>query len=195
MKKIVRYGLYTLFAVLSLLIFMGADGCVDTSKSVDDETVMVEKQQRVYNDVQPAPFFEWSLQRDLWIQFYRSMNASASTWSYIVNFQGHPIFGTPSQGYPIPLDTQLTNPLQAMGSTYQGSVVEKPEPNGLFTSKNTRGTIIMSLNDDGTASPIYSEPDVVCFPYPVKWNPKTEMFERVKGGKPAVALTINKSKP
>jgi hypothetical protein len=173
--------------LMSAAALMGVSGC--GNESVKAENDLVKKQQTVYNKTQPAPFFEYSLARDLWIQFYTAQNKAVSTWTYITDMTGQMRFETPSQGYPIPMDTQLTNPLQLLYDS-SGAVVEQPEPNGLFTSKNTNATIIMALNSDGTFSPIYTEQFATAFPFRVHqvkddygWH-----WERDSGQTPTIVL-------
>lgn len=170
MKKRIL-GLMVLFVMLVGVVFvaMGSSGCDENTQSARDEQRNVNRQQDVYNKNQPVPFFNYSLQRDLWVQFYKAMNGANSTWSYITDDFGVIRFSTPSQGYPIPMDTQLTNPTQAAwGGNGAAATIDQPEPNGLFTSENTNGTIIMAANTDGTLSPIYTELRVTAFPFPVK---------------------------
>ena len=64
----------------------------------------------------------------------------------------------------MPYDVQLTNPLRYY---MNGAVVEQAEPNGLYSSKNTRATWVLCQRKAGP-SPFYSEPDVVSFAWPVK---------------------------
>lgn len=168
-------------------------GCIEED-ATEEESSAVERQQVVYGKYQPVPFFEWSPQRQLWIDFYKAQNETAGTWSYISSWDGNVKFETPSQGFPTPMDTQLTNPLQVeYNYKHGGYVVEQPEPNGLFTSKNTDGTIIMAANTDGTLSPIYTELKVTCFPFPVKLV--NGMWVRVPDAQPSIKLTPKKKRP
>ncbi len=89
------------------------------------------------------------------------------------------------------MDTQLTNPQQVIWRGYSehgyaSGVVDQAEPNGLFTSKNTHATIIFPTNGDGTVSPVYSESDVNCYPWPVKIV--DGLVVRVKEAEPSIKL-------
>lgn len=165
-------------------------GCIEDA--TESESNAVDRQQDAYGKYQPVPFFEWSPQRQLWIDFYKAQNETAGTWSYISSWDGQVKFETPSQGYPTPMDTQLTNPLKVQYSS-SGAVVAQAEPNGLFTSANTDGTIIMATNTDGTLSPIYTELKVTCFPFPVKLV--NGMWVRVKDAQPSIKLTPKTKRP
>ncbi len=114
------------------------------------------------------------------------------TWSYITT-QNSPdvLFETPSQGYPIPVDTQLTNPLQPAWHSVDSAVIEQAEPNGLFSSKNSDATYVMALNDDGTVSPIYTELKVTTFPFPVEWDSNLKRWVRTEG-KPTISINLTK---
>lgn len=189
-----RIWILALVAILAIIMIAG---CATEDKSVKKEQDQVSRQQLVYTDNQPAPWFDYSLQRDLWVQFYKAANESVSTWTYITDQFGNLRFETPSQGYPIPYDTQLTNPwkttTQHIGNgNWIDGVVSQAEPNGLFTGQNTDATIVMATNDDGTLSPIYTELKTTAFPFPVRWDDKLGRWIRIEGGKPTITLTIKK---
>lgn len=182
---------YVILAICALMLILSS--CNDNANRKEQDKVL--RQQEVYLSAQASPFFEWSLQRQLWADFYKAQNSAVSTWSYITpQNTPHVVFETRSQGYPIPMDTQLTNPLQAhFGSGgYTGAVIEQAEPNGLFSSKNSDGTIIMAANDDGTLSPIYTEMKVTTFPFPVRWDNDLQKWVRLEG-QPTVKLQVEKS--
>jgi len=177
MKRFAIFG-------LALVVLAGCD-----SSANREEAVAVDRQQEVYRKSQPVPFFDYSLQRDLWIQFYVAQNANVATYSYITpQNTGQVLFETPSIGYPIPMDTQLTNPQARV--PHLESVLPQAEPNGLYTSPNTDATIIMAANDDGTVSPIYTEMKVTTFPFEVKWD--GTKWVRVQGGKTNISLKVKK---
>ncbi len=88
-----------------------------------------------------------------------------STSSYVVNpYTGRINWECPSIGYPIPGGTELTNPLQDVGT---GGPIAQAEPNGLFSPPSALGTYVMCLNDDGTVSPAYIEDNVRTFAQPM----------------------------
>jgi len=79
-------------------------------------------------------------------------------------------------GFAIPYDTSLTNPLQLSSKrveTYSSyrileGAVEQQEPNGIFASKNTTATWVISVDaDTSQILPIYVESKVTVYPYPV----------------------------
>lgn len=185
MKSIIRKKVILVCLLLGLLmtamLTMGNTGC---DSAADKERKVVDNQQKIYADSQPVPFFNRSLARGLWIDFYRAQNTARATYSQINDMYGNLRFSTPSMGYPIPYDTQLTDPTQRVDG---GAVIDQAEPNGLFTSKNSDATIVFANNDDGTVSPIYSELKVTCFPFPVKWV--NDHWERVKEAEPSIKLT------
>ena len=159
MKSIHVLGILTLaFAAC------GADtGC---RSSEDDDRVLVNDQQKLYATTQPLPVFKWSQDRDNLIQVYRMKNEARSTFA-VVRSQGtgEILWSCPSVGFPLPADTQLTNPLQV---AYSATVIEQAEPNGLFSSKNSDGTYVICASPDGTLSPQYTEEKVEVFTRPVK---------------------------
>jgi hypothetical protein len=157
-------------------------------------SMAVEDQQKVYTVNQPIPAFEWSLERDVYIQLYTLRNEAVSTYTIVSSQFGTTIFECPSIGFPLAADYQLTNPLApyryadgSVGSS--GIVVEQPEPNGLFSSKNTAGTWIMCVEPDGKIYPVYSELNASAFPMPMV---KTADGVYVAAGSPSAAIEISK---
>lgn len=150
-----------LLLLIPLLLFAG---CTDTanSKEADD----VDRQQKIYVDSQPAPFFDWSLERHMLIELYKARNNAVVTYSYVRNLNGQVIFSCKSIGFPIPSNTQLTNPAIVTNGGNQvhtgtGNVtLPQAEPNGTYTSPSTAGTYLFCLNDDGSVSPSYFEAPV-----------------------------------
>lgn len=149
-------------AVLGLLC-VGADDC-SSQESKDRDTVA--EQQRIYGTTQPVPMFKWSQDRDNLIQIYRMKNEARTTYAVVRSMTGEILWHCPSVGFPIPADTQLTNPLQPVHG--YGAVVEQAEPNGLFSSKNTDGTYVICVLGDGSLTPQYTESKVEVFTRPVK---------------------------
>lgn len=131
-----------------------------------DEEI-VERQQEIYSKSQPVPMFDYSLDRDILIQIYTAKNDVFATWTVITSQgTGQVLFTCPSVGYGIPADTQLTNPLQTYGSN--GGVIEQPEPNGLYSSKNTDATYVLCTLENGQIAPLYTEQKVTVFPFAVE---------------------------
>lgn len=158
----------------------------------------VDKQQGIYAENQPIPIFDWSRQLDLWQQFYKAQNKAAATHTFITTMTGELHFETPSQGYPIPFDTQLTNPMQIasrnVGSNWYDGVIPQAEPNGLFTPGNSDATIVMAVNSDGTLSPVYTELKATAYPFPVRWDEKLRRVVRVEGKESSIKLTPKEGK-
>lgn len=153
------------------------------------ESVKVDEQQSQYRDNQPIPSFDWSLERDILIQLYLKRNEAIATYTIITySVGGAPIYECPSIGYPLPADTQLTNPLKV---TTSGAVIEQAEPNGLFTSDNAFGTWVLCVLDDGTVYPVYTEQNATAFPFPVEQN-EAGVFVPVSGAKPVSTIDIER---
>jgi len=137
---------------------------MNTSDRADRE--IVNNQQEHYAKVQPLPFFDYSIPRDVVIQIYKVVTAEArSTYTIIESITGETKFHGPSIGYGIPTDTQLTNPIKY---EREGATIEQAEPTGLFSSKNTDGTWVLFVDSNGDIAPIYTEHKVTTFPFAVK---------------------------
>lgn len=162
MKRLPYFLAIFLFALLSL----GADDC-DCGGSEGHDKSIVQEQQNIYATTQPIPVFKWSQDRDNLIQIYKMKNEARNTYAVVRAMgTGEILWHCPSVGFPLPADTQLTNPLQ----TYAGSaaVIEQAEPNGLFSSKHTDGTYVICVSEDGSLTPQYTEAKVEVFSRPVK---------------------------
>ena len=155
------------------------------SKSVDE-------QQRHYSIGQPVPKFDWSLERDLIIQLYRARNTEVATHTVWRSNYGVVEGDCQSIGFGLPYDTSLTNPLtlQKVNNQY-GVVLEQPEPNGIFASKNSNATWVMCVIEEGgrvTTAPIYVESKVTVYPFEVAVDYATNRVTRVSGSQPSVTI-------
>lgn len=144
-------------------------GCNEEKADRVDRDI-VEGQQQHYQKVHPVPHFDYSIPRDVYIQIYSIITTKAyTTYTIIESITGETKFHGPSIGYGIPEDTQLTNPLTPYWKHGGSSgVVEQAEPSGVFSSKNTDGTWVMFIQNDGSVVPIYTEHKVTTFPFEVE---------------------------
>lgn len=154
----------TRFTPWILLILVSLSGCVSSNPRLearDREERQVGTQQDLYTRTQPPPFFNWSLQRHLMVEFYKAQNQATATYSYVLSpFTGAILFECQSVGFPITGGTSLTNPEQTNG-------IAQAEPNGLYPPLNSAATYVMCLNEDGTVAPTYVEQDVLTFTRPM----------------------------
>jgi len=148
-----------LFAVLALLVA----GCGTQSVTADRE--LVDRQQQIYQDVQPVPLYDYSQDRATFLQIYNAKNEARQTWAVITAIDGTVLWTCPSYGFPIPATTQVTNPQQYIPSN--GAVVEQAEPNGLYTGE-TNATYVLCIRPNGDVVPIYAEHEVMLFPFEVR---------------------------
>lgn len=177
MKKTLRALLVAVLLLSSLVLLAGCGEASKESKNTAAVQNVVAAQDTIYNTNQPIPLFNYSIPRDLWIQYYKATTSGTiRTWSVVVSDYGKPLFYTPSIGMPIPAGTQLTNPnkLSNLWTTSPAGGYEdimgtlpQDEPNGLYTDPNTNATIIMTVDGNGQVAPVYSEPKVMSFPFPV----------------------------
>ncbi len=152
---------------LFLLGIVGLIAC-GASNSYDAESNVVDNQQDVYTKNQPVPVFDYSLPRNLMTQLYVVKNKAVATYSYVQSdYTGKILWQCASIGYPIPANTQLTNPSR-VDRTYseQYPVIPQPEPDGLYSSPSTTGTYVMCTDGSGLA-PRYEERPVFVSPVPL----------------------------
>lgn len=176
--------------VLGVVLF-GLPGCWNSAEQQDREAV--DRQQRHYQDTQPLPWFDYSLERDVVIQLYQARQEKVATYTVWRGdtsvIEGH----CPSVGYPIPYDTSMTNPF---GPYYfpggpASFPVEQAEPNGLFASKNSIATwvrCIYNLNGKAVEVPLYIESKVTAYPFPVKVNVETGEVVPAFDGTPSIVI-------
>lgn len=170
-------------------------GC-RSSDSEQRDRIAVEKQQSVYQKAQPIPRFNYSLERDVAIQLYRARNEKVATHTVWRSDTGLVEGDCPSIGYPIPYDTSLTNPLQI--EWYHGGAVgtiEQPEPNGLFSSKNSIATwvrCVTVVDGEDIEAPVYIESKVTAYPYPVDVDYGINRVMPVQDARPSVTISAKK---
>ena len=169
MKKIICFLVGVSFIVIA--------GCNLNESSVTKEAKKVAQQLDQYSKGQPIPAFNWSFERDLVVQLYRLRNEKVATHTVWRSDYGMIEGDCPSIGYGIPYDTSLTNPLMATDEDQQGYdkaalvAIEQQEPNGVYASKNTTATWVMSVDKvTGQIMPLYIESKVTVYPYPVRVN-------------------------
>jgi len=156
---------YILPVLLVLVTGTVLSACEYDSANVKEQN-NVQDQQKIYVDNQPAPFFDWSMERHVMIELYKARNNSVLTYSYVRNLNGQVIFQCKSIGFPLPSNMQLTNsealanPSNSGYPSSQATALPQAEPNGLYSSPSTSGTYVMCLNSDGTVSPSYFEANV-----------------------------------
>jgi hypothetical protein len=184
-----RHSVFAILVVLVVVTLLSA--CFgQTGSSAERDTV--ENQQNVYAQVQPIPWFDFSLERDILIQLYKLRNEAVATYTVVTSSFGNLLWQCPSIGYPLPADTQLTAPERLANDEYrESSVIPQPEPNGLYSSTNTVGTWVTCVSPDGKAYPVYTEMNAHAFPFVVVQNDKGE-FVIAEGQTPSASLNITK---
>lgn len=177
-----KEGFKLLGLIMIGIMFFGCN-FTDSQETIDAKAV--EKQQSQYSIGQPVPAFDWSLERHLVSELYKIRNRKVATHAVWRSDRGMVEGDCPSMGFGIPYDTSLTNPLRTTDEDQTGyrtsgalAVVEQPEPNGIFASKNTSATWIMCIGDSGEIEPIYVETKVTIYPGPVNVNYETNRVVR-----------------
>lgn len=175
-----------LAAVAGLVLTL--TGCGQASQTVKDSR-QASMQQSQYAKNQPVPSYNFSIERQWVIELYNIRNLRAATHSVWRSDLGTIEGDCLSMGFGIPYDTSLTNPLTAKDfgrSSYDRHVIEQPEPNGIFASKNTAATWVLCVGDNGNIEPIYIETKVTTYPYPV--NVDYDKNRVTKAGKSSVTI-------
>lgn len=168
-----RKVILAMLAVVSLMaVLMVACNTTGNNKSIQADQKTVADQQAIYAKAQPVPVYDYSQTRASLISIYNFKTKAIATNS-VFYAMDKPIFICPSYGFPIPADTQLTNPQQLTKVNPPGNdngvsgAVPLAEPDGTYTSPNTNGTYVLCVRD-GKAVPVYWEGYVGAFMFPVK---------------------------
>lgn len=185
----------SIYFIMILIIIFILGGCNFDQNTATIEAQKVSTQQSQYAKGQPIPAFDWSFERDLVIQLYKLRNEKITTHTVWRSDYGMIEGDCPSIGYGIPYDTSLTNPLMVTDEDDDGYdhttivTIEQPEPNGIFASKNTTATWVMSVDKKtGQILPLYIETRVTVYPYPVKVDYKENRV--YKAGKATTAINV-----
>lgn len=155
-------------------------GCHDDTPQRASAATSEQAQQNArmeqYQRNQPVPVFDWSLERHMLIQIYTARQTATLTHSYVQSeFTGKILWQCDSMGFPLPYSTQLTNPLQVVGSTYSSGAsavsavaIGQQEPNGLFPPATSDATMVPCVDETGKITPVYEEKHVTVFFRPME---------------------------
>ena len=175
---------------LSMVFMVATAQSCGTPSSEKETARVVEQQQSHYTNTQPIPFFDFSLQRDVYTQVYMATNEARNTYTIVESITGETKFHCPSVGYGIPADVSLTNPIQYYARRIDHPVtLEQAEPNGLYSSNNTDGTWIMCVVAGGDVTPIYTEHKVTTFPFVVRRG-ADGVWSAVAGSVPSTTVNV-----
>lgn len=178
---------------LSILALLSLTACDMTPNSEQRDRESVARQQSQYQMAQPIPVFDWSLERDVAIQLYQARNERVATHTVWRSDTGIIEGDCPSIGYPLPYDTSLTNPIQAVGYREGQTTIEQAEPNGLFSSKNSISTwvrCVVQVNGKRVEAPIYIESKVTTYPFPVEVDYVANRAKPVADAAPSVTIRV-----
>jgi hypothetical protein len=145
--------------IVLFLLCTAEQGCSDTSDTKERGDVERGQAQLVQN--QPAPVFDWSLEREIFIQLYKARNRATTTYHYTQSqFTGKITWECVGIGFPIAATTQLTNPMKWVA---QGVTIPQAEPNGMYAPPQSDATFVPCLAPDGSLSPARIEDHVSSF--------------------------------
>jgi hypothetical protein len=191
-----RVSRKVLGSILLLTLLAGsvvACNVSNASNSTKTEQNATNNQMDQYLKVQPIPYFDSSAMRQTLIEILKAQTTPTNTWSVEVALDGTALFMCPSIGYPIPATDELTNPQQVSSggsnSSYWGTTVSQADPNGVYGG-DTAGTYILCVAPDGKYTPVYSEPNVTVFPFPVTIDPTTRRIVVDPNGKSTISVDV-----
>ena len=187
-----------LVVVLAFFCVGIGDGCDDEEPYDKKDRLGVSKQQEQYRENQPFHRYNFSNELDIYQQIYDArVEGSINTWTVVRSNTGKILDNFTSLGFPLPYDVQLTNPLKAVDFHESAVAIEQPEPNGLYSSKNTSATwvlVVRMVGQRAVVTPFYSEDKVSCYPYPVNVDYTNNRVTPVPDVMPSMEITIKKAK-
>lgn len=186
-----NHKLATAIVSCAFLFVLGA-GVVLADSPDDKINEQSGNQNAQYLNAQPVPFYDWSAMRQQQLDLYQVLiTGLPNTWT-VARFMGTDLsFTCASRGYPLPFGMSLTAPEYPKhldNGSHEDATIPMPqaEPYGLYNNDvTTDGTWVFCVNDDGSLSPVYTEPDAMAFPFPVEVQ--GNQIVRV-GGAPSVAF-------
>jgi hypothetical protein len=154
--------------VLALTACTSSSGTTDnTAAAASSEATQSSQGIDFILKNQPVPIFTSSAFRQELIEVEAIQALGSPTTSFFfpgAGMNGNPIKVCPSQGLPLPVDAQLSNPSQVVpdpyGGGYQlnkgGQIIPQMDPNGVYTGGGT-GTYVLCDSANGTVHLAYWE--------------------------------------
>jgi hypothetical protein len=165
------------FSTCGLILLASACGGSTVRTVLASDTDLMGRQLSQLRKVTPPHFYLYSQDIVAMNAVMDARTAGKSTFSLFFNRGvADPYFMCPSRGYPIPGDTELTNPEQLVNGNYNGTsgywgvTLPQIDPNGLYTSHATASTYVMCVAPNGQLYTKYAESDVDAFPFSVTWD-------------------------
>lgn len=146
---------------------------------------------------QPVPKFDWSQIRQTQIDAETAQaNTTQTTTFFFVQGVQSPVFACPSIGFPVPGDSQLSNPQQLVTGDYLGSgqgyaygTVGQIEPNGIYSGQ-TAATFVLCVGSGGKVYMHHAEEIVHAVAGPAVWDLKTHQIQIT--GAPTFKVKVGK---
>lgn len=83
-------------------------------------------------------------------------------YAYVLNqYDGKLVYQGKCMGYGLPYSTEYTNPQKLSADYRDASVLPQADPNGLYAPSSADATWLVMINDDGTKSVEYCEPNII----------------------------------
>jgi hypothetical protein len=154
-------------SLLSTALFSILTGCGYTPSVEEDLANKTGKSLAEANQQMGLPAIQNFLERRLVKRLYELRDSTVVTNTYLFNsFNGDLKFLCKSIGYGIPYSVQFTNP-EYVYNYYL--TMPLPEPNTLYVPPSLAATWVLCQSyKTGYVLPVYSEPDIVSSPMPLK---------------------------
>lgn len=183
-----------ILVILLALLTMGSGTCNQEEPQDRADRLAVSAQQEQYRQNQPVRRYNFSNELDIYQQIYDiRVEGSTNTWTVIRSNTGKILDHFATLGFPLPYDVQLTNPLKVVDLEQAGVAIEQPEPNGLYSSKNTAATWVLitrMVNDRVVVTPFYTEDRVSCYTYPIDVDYVNNRVTPVPDTMPSIEINI-----
>lgn len=153
---------------LMLAILAEDQSCTDNHRSEADKTQQTATDNITdeANRQTGMPGVTHYTERKIVKTLYELRDQNIATFSYVPDMQGRLWHLCDSIGYGLPYGVQFTNPQRPIYPGYHdSSLIDQPEPNGLFMPPSAEGTWVICAGDGGKPTPVYVEPRVIVSPF------------------------------
>jgi len=152
-----------LFLILILLLSSCKDNSTDAKQRKQTELMVKEANLRT-----GMPNITNFTERRFAKMIYELRDKEVKTYSYFMDMNGRLHFLCESIGYGLPYSVQYVNPERKIINYESITTIPQPEPNGLFMPDGLSATWVLCTDKTGKVRPVYSEPNLIVSPFPLK---------------------------
>ena len=160
MKKFIKILSVMMVMVMTVFCFSACDG---TQTAEDTQKTQTNAALDQMNKQLGMPNIKNFQEKKLLKQVYELRDQSnLICYAYILNqYDGKLVYQGKCMGYGLPYSTEYTNPQKLSGDYHDSTALPQADPNGLYAPTSADATWMVMINDDGTKSVEYCEPNII----------------------------------